>query len=33
VAQCSATQPVAAVQLASRIQQSAAWPPSSSAQA
>lgn len=34
VAQCSATQPVAAVQLASRIQQSAAWTPStSSAQA
>jgi bacterioferritin-associated ferredoxin len=33
VAQCSATQPVAAVQLASRIQKSAAWPPSSSAQA
>jgi bacterioferritin-associated ferredoxin len=34
VAQCSATQPVAAVQLATRITESAAWTPScSSAQA
>ena len=33
VAQCSATAPVAAIQLASRIQESAAWHSSSSASA
>jgi bacterioferritin-associated ferredoxin len=33
VAQCSATQPVAAVQLSRRITESAAWAPSSAAQA